>query len=106
MENMKISEHDIQRQIIDYLRLKGHWFWRNNTMGRLDKTGKHWIPTYKENIGSPDIFVIYKNDCYGIEVKSSTGKQSPEQKQWEEGFTDNGGIYLLVRDIKDLQDYL
>jgi hypothetical protein len=103
---MKIKEHDIQKQIIDYLKLKHYFWWRNNSGAMISEyKGKKRFMRFG-SVGSPDIFVIYKNDCYGIEIKSATGKQSPEQIEWQKGFDDNGGIYLLIRSLDELMDYL
>ncbi len=43
---------------------------------------------------------------YGIEVKSSIGKQSDSQKEWQRNFEANGGIYILAKDLSDVEKYL
>jgi len=61
-------------------------------------------------VGSPDILAVRPTVitadmvgqtigvCVGIEVKTTTGKQRPEQKQWQEVFERHGGVYQLRRE--------
>jgi hypothetical protein len=49
--------------------------------------------------GTADIVGIVNGVPVAFEVKSSVGKQSPEQKLWERLWLDAGGIYAVVRDV-------
>lgn len=42
----------------------------------------------------------------GIEVKTKTGKQSPEQKRWQDNIIASGGIYILARCVEDVERVL
>jgi len=103
----KSPEAQIQKAIFDYLRLKGHFAWRNNVAvvplnngtGRFRCAG---IP------GSSDIFCLRKPKqgekavFYSIEVKSPTGRESEVQKRWGEKIVKAGGIYAVVRSVDDV----
>lgn len=39
-----------------------------------------------------------------IECKSPTGKQSEKQRKFQEKIEQNGGVYLLVRSERDLEE--
>ena len=103
---MKIREADVLRACEEYLQLRGYFAWRNNTgavqiaPGRFVRFGKP---------GSPDIIGIIK-ECngngrfFGIECKSSTGRQSAEQKKFEKNCVRNGGLYVLARSVDDLKE--
>jgi hypothetical protein len=42
----------------------------------------------------------------GIEVKTSSGKQSPEQKKCEEKILALGGDYLIARSVADVKEFI
>jgi hypothetical protein len=56
--------------------------------------------------GFPDIICLYKGRMYGIEVKSSTGKQSPDQIRMQMWFSQCGGIYLVVRTLDEIKEII
>lgn len=110
----KLLEKHIQRQIIEYLSLKGYMFWRNNT-GAFKREDGHFYRFGQS--GSPDIFVVKAlpeicppneqyGQIYGIEVKAPKGKQSPAQEEWQKRFEEAGGVYLVTRSLEDLQKEL
>lgn len=102
---MKITtpEKDIQLSICQYLEAKRYFFWRNNTTPIFDTAKKSWrrMPAYSKK-GVPDIIVIREGKFIGIEVKSSIGKMSEEQKDFEKRSTTCGAIYILARSIEDV----
>ena len=95
-------EKEIQKTILDYLRLKGYFCWKNNTAGIFDQRSKSYIPSH--NVGAPDIFVIVPplGRCIAIEVKRPGNYQSQEQKEWQKRHEKSGGIYWLVYSIDEL----
>jgi hypothetical protein len=56
--------------------------------------------------GVPDILCCIKGTFVGFEVKTGTGKQSPEQKAAQTAIEKAGGKYYLVRNIGDVQTVL
>ena len=56
--------------------------------------------------GAPDIQGCYCGRAVGIEVKSSDGRQSPDQKRWQACFERAGGIYILARTVTDVTSVL
>lgn len=91
----KQTEHDIQKEILDYLEGRGVFHWRNNT-GRRGNVS-YGYP------GSPDIICIYRGRFIGIEVKDDTGVMSDAQKEFMRRCIDNGGTYLLARDLATIK---
>lgn len=61
------------------------------------------LPKYTPK-GIPDIILIKDGWFVGLEVKTKTGKQSPDQKAFEKNVHDAGGEYYVVRTIEDLQE--
>jgi hypothetical protein len=99
------TESNIQRTICDYLALKRYFFWRQNTAPAVQKTGDHWafrrMPPYSMK-GVPDIILIDGGHFVGLEVKTPTGRQSPEQKEFQRRLTAEGGSYHVVRSVDDV----
>lgn len=99
---MKLLESDIQRTILDWLCLHRIFHWRNNVGAfKGEYGGKNRFIRFGWP-GSPDIFVINRGRILGIEVKGPRGKQSPQQKEFANGFAHAGGIYILARSLEDV----
>jgi hypothetical protein len=87
---MKISERDLTKQIRDYLRLKGIFHWKN------------WGGPIGEK-GVPDILgVLPDGKALMIEVKTETGKVSPEQESFIENASRVGAVAFIARSINDV----
>ena len=93
---VKVSEKETQKLIIEYLKATRQFFWRNNSGAMMGSyKGKSRLMRFGD-VGSPDIFVVRNGQIIGIEVKSSIGKQSDNQKEWQKRFEKAGGIYILT----------
>lgn len=53
--------------------------------------------------GDPDIIACYHGLFIGIEAKTYKGKQSDIQKLREKQIFDAGGVYLLVRNVHEVE---
>jgi hypothetical protein len=54
--------------------------------------------------GFPDLILLYPNKFYpymGIELKTSTGKQSEQQKEYQKMFEETGAKYIVVRSLDE-----
>ena len=86
-------EKEIQKTIIDYLRLKGQFVYKNVSIGTYKKETDSYIPMSTKGIA--DLTAIKKGKVYQIEVKKIGGKQNTNQKQFQKDWEAKGGIYLL-----------
>ena len=94
------KELDIQKAILDYLALKGRFFWRNNS-GAF-KTERGGFVRFGAE-GSPDIFVLTEGGfLVQLEVKNAKGRQSPAQKEWEIRSKALGAEYYVVHSLDDV----
>jgi hypothetical protein len=99
-----VKESDIQAAICDYLALKRYLFSRTNNEPIYDRSKAAFraLPKYTRR-GWPDITVVGKGGQFiGIEVKSDTGRLSPEQQRLGEEIEKNGGRYILARSLDDV----
>jgi hypothetical protein len=56
--------------------------------------------------GVSDLIVLRNNETIFIEVKTSTGRQSPKQKEFEERVNLLGFKYFLVRSLEEFKKCL
>lgn len=95
-------EHDVQSEILEHLKRRRYFFWRNNS--GMMKKGRHYVRF--GSVGSPDIFCVIKGHCFGIEVKRPGGKQSEAQVKFQDGLRGAEGTYLLVESLEDLLEVM
>ncbi len=118
---LKVTEGQVQSACLALLGLYPEIdVWRQNTGAAWLRTPgdcRGFRPVYFGVKGQADISgtirQLYrgpKGTSFGvrleIEVKSATGKLSPEQKEWRERTRKNGGIYLVARSSERLQEDL
>ena len=107
---MRNQETNIMNKYLLHFSGVGAMVWRNNTGKFRSLTDPQRIVTVGQ-VGSADIIgvqpVTITADMVGkvigqaiaIEVKTPTGKQSQEQKNWQQAFEKHGGIYILGRGL-------
>lgn len=97
---IKVSEHEIQNQILEYLRLKGYYCMRLNS-GRYAVGGRYIAG---QEAGTPDIMAFKK--FYPIlfaEVKKPGKKPTDLQKAKMEELRKFGAHCFVATCIEDLQ---
>ncbi len=109
------SEKEVENAILEFLKHQvGVFAFKVNTIGVYDQRGGFYRKLSKFVIpGTPDIVACVSIEpgkpgvfC-GFEVKSISGRQSKEQKAFEERLKERAnGFYFVVRSIKDVEDAL
>jgi hypothetical protein len=95
----KLKEKDVVWSVLEYLRVKRIFCWRNNTGGFT--RGSHF---YKfGDVGSPDVFAVKDGRIYGIECKVEGNEATEAQREWGKGFEEAGGVYAVAYGIKDVE---
>jgi len=100
---IKFSEKDAQKSIIAWLTAKRMFFYRQNTGTFATEAGGYYR---FGTVGAPDIVLICAGIYVGIECKSSSGRQSPAQKDFQERLEKVGGVYILARSMDEVQKRL
>jgi hypothetical protein len=99
-----MNETEIMRAVlVAVTAVPGPMFWRNNT-GQATAQGGRVIRFGLP--GSPDILGVHRGQAVGIEVKTSTGRQSQQQLRFQVAFEAAGGTYIIVRSVPDALDAL
>lgn len=92
----ELSEHQIQKEILELLNSIGVYCWRNNS-------GGHGVWKYGKK-GSSDIIGIIKGGIFlAIEVKKEKGIVSKEQQLFLDRINQDGGIGFVARNIMDVR---
>ena len=107
---MKETEAQIQKSILDYGKLKKIPMRRINVIGTpYTINGKTYFRR-STNIGMADIHAELMVGeipvSVWLEVKTSTGKLSSNQKQFRDVARSYGGFYFVVRSIDDVLEAL
>lgn len=100
-----MTEAEIQHAILARYGLdKRLKLWRSNSGAAQGRNGRLIRFGVK---GQGDLSGILKNGRrLEIEVKSATGRQTPEQKAFGEMITKYNGIYMLVRSVETACSYI
>jgi hypothetical protein len=99
------SEAEIQRAILQWLRIKRIFHWRQNTLGVFDQKTQRYRPSAMRGVS--DILGILPGGKFlAIEVKSRTGKLSEYQEDFLDGIKSNGGLAICARSIGDVEQAL
>lgn len=94
----KITESEVQTQIIDWLCLKQIFNWRQNTMGVYMGNGKFRPPPAT---GVSDVLGILPSGRFlAIEVKRPGGKPTPAQLEFIDNINANGGLGFVADNLQ------
>ena len=98
-------ENDIQYSIVEFLRSKKIFCWRNNTTGVYDPVSKNFRRPGKHTLsGIGDILGVLPNGKFlTIEVKTKTGTVSENQKTFMANVKNSNGIAFVARSIEDVE---
>jgi len=74
--------------------------WRNNC-GVLPMSDGKRIRFGVGNPGGADLIGCYHGRFLAIEIKTRTGKQTEEQRMFQQCVERNGGIYMMPRSVNE-----
>lgn len=99
-----MKEKQIQNEILHFLRILGVYCWQNDSVGIYDPVKK----IYRKNRsayhlnGVSDILGIIGGRFLAIEVKSETGRLTPEQRVFIAHINEEGGVAFVARSLRDV----
>ncbi len=95
-----MKEQDLVRQILDYLNLKGHFVWRNNTGAFTNSKNQFFRFGLR---GSADILGISKDGKFiAVECKQPGKKPTFFQEQFLGEITLRKGWAIVATDLDDV----
>src|SRR5258706_13576807 len=98
-------EQSIQRAILELLRWRNIFCWKNNTAGIYVRARNTYIPRHAPGVS--DILGILKDGRFlAIEVKALKGKLSLHQELFLEEINSRGGLAIVARSVEDVEKAL
>lgn len=108
-------EHNLQHQIHAYLVavkvlhfetdvMSGLQFFSHTDYRRFAFIKHHKNMGYMK--GQPDLIILYGGNVYFVELKTTKGKQSKEQKELATLMKEQGYTYLIWRSLDDCINFL
>jgi len=102
----KMSEHDIQKAITNYLDLKNICYFAVPNGGHRHMLVAKKLKAEGVKAGVPDLAIVHNGKYYGIEVKTPKGRLSENQKLMITLLENNGASVGIVRGISDTAELL
>lgn len=105
-----LTEKDLQNSIINYLNIKGHFVWRNNSgvskSVYVTKSGLSKSRMWRAGIkGGSDIIGVSKNGKFiAIECKIGKNKPTELQTMFLDDVNKRGGIAILAYKFEDVSE--
>ena len=93
-----MKESEIQQPILEYLKYRGIFHYRQNT-GAFKRDDGHFYRF--GTAGSPDIVCVIKGRYVGLEVKTPKGKLNDNQVEFHRQLMKAGGIVFTVRSLDE-----
>jgi|SRR5580692_5885864 hypothetical protein len=99
-----MKESEIQKAILEWLAWKHVFHYRNNSGAFVfPETATSKRRFFKAGaVGAPDIVCVVNGQYVGIEVKAPRGRQSENQKEFQEKLEAAGGKYILAYSMDDV----
>lgn len=104
---MQHKEHYLQVAIVRYLKLNKIFCFAIPNGGRRDLITGAVLKREGVLAGSPDLVIVLPNQIYFVELKNGNqGRQSKEQKAFQESVEKLGFKYLLWREFCDVENFV
>ena len=100
---------ELEKCIINYTILKGHFAEKVQSMGRTIFKGEPIYVRNSNTTGQADLSLIINGKAVKVEVKCKwTGDryQSEAQKRYQKNVERAGGIYIIIRDFAQFKIWL
>lgn len=96
-------ESEIQKTILDYLKYRGIFCWKNHSVGIPNGKGGFRKAGKK---GVSDILGIYRGTFLAIEVKGPKTAMTTEQDKFLKDVIANGGCAFVARSVDNVKEML
>jgi hypothetical protein len=104
---VKIKEADLLSYASKRLEHRGVLWWRMPIGGVAHMVGPKMIFKKSPIKGFPDLCgLTSKGEFFAIELKSATGKLSPEQKEWLTKLYNNRARVEVLKSFQEIDDFI
>ena len=100
-------EGRVEEECLEYLNRNGFYAFKVKSTGTFDRaSGQYRKSSPYEVNGVSDILAIRSGVTFYIEVKTDRGYQSADQKKFQCAVERADAIYVVVRSVEELKDYV
>lgn len=110
MPSVQLTERELESQLTPKILLElcgtGDVLLERNNIGQAKMRNGS---TVKFGVGGPggsDFVGTYRGRALYVEIKTPTGRQSPDQKTFQGKVERHGAIYRILRSVEDAQAFL
>lgn|SRR3990167_6686505 len=104
---MKLKESNIQKTIIDYLRLKKYLVFKHRNVGIFRKDTGHYIPLPSGELGISDIIACSPQGVFtAIEVKVKGNKPTENQLNFIAEVKKRNGVGMVAYSLDDVMEFI
>ena len=101
------GELELQTNIVTYLRLSGVLVFSVPNGVNISNPVTRKLNKYAGCLsGVSDLIILTKKCPYFIEIKTKKGRQSPNQKEFQQNIEKLGYTYQIWREIEDAEKFL
>lgn len=95
----------IRKELGDVVKYPEILLGRNNVGQMIDKDGRRVVYGWLGK-GSADLLGMFNGRFVAVEIKTPIGRQSPEQKLFQQLVEKRGGVYVLLRSVEDARRWV
>jgi hypothetical protein len=102
MSKTTTTEAEVKKEVQNYLnKLKdqGKLDWIRLNAGKIQTRNKSWIHLGSE--GLPDLFILTKEKCFGLELKKPDGKHRDAQEETKKKWSELGVAYWFAHSFEE-----
>lgn len=99
-------EHNIQVDIVNYLRLQRVFCFAVPNGGLRNLITAAFLKKEGATAGVSDLIILLPKECIFVEVKTKTGRQSEEQKNFQRAVELLGFKYYVWRSLDDAINFV
>ena len=102
-----VPEAQVLKAVLEFLNWNNYIQIRINPTRIFQRCGQtRFAPISKAMLGCADIITIIRGKPVAIECKSSNGKQSAAQVDFQKRWEASGGVYILCRSRNEVINYV
>lgn len=101
-----MTESQLQDAIRLVLGATGEILLHRNNVGMARMPNGAPIKFGVGNPGGADLVGVFRGRALYVEIKTPTGRQSPEQKAFQSLVERHGAIYRILRSVEEAQSFL
>lgn len=98
-KTVPLTANNLTKGVKNYIKVKGGFAVRVNTMGVYDPSLKLFRKIAKDDKGVSDVVACYNGRAVFVEIKIGSDKESKDQLRFKKNMTEAGAACFVARDM-------